>query len=83
VGSRSDLVRQLAPGGATRDIAVSIETPEEDLGAAVTLPRAPTVVTGTYALLTDGRTVEIMPVQVAGRGSGARDTPRCLPTTCT
>jgi len=40
---------------------VTIETPEEDLGAAVTLPRAPTAVTGTYALLTDGRTVEIMP----------------------
>ena len=37
------------------------ETPEEDLGAAVTLPRAPTAATGTYALLTDGRTVEIMP----------------------
>jgi GNAT superfamily N-acetyltransferase len=42
-------------------VAVTIETPEEDLGAAVTLPRAPTAATGTYALLTDGRTVEIMP----------------------
>ena len=40
---------------------MTIETPEEDLGPAVTLPRAPTAVTGMYALLTDGRTVEIMP----------------------
>jgi acyl-CoA synthetase (NDP forming)/GNAT superfamily N-acetyltransferase len=42
-------------------VAVTIETPEEDLGAAVTLARAPMAATGTYALLTDGRTVEIMP----------------------
>jgi acyl-CoA synthetase (NDP forming)/GNAT superfamily N-acetyltransferase len=42
-------------------VAVTIETPEEDLGAAVTLERAPMAATGTYALLTDGRTVEIMP----------------------
>ena len=42
---------------------MTIETPEEDLGAAVTLPRAPTAATGTYALLSDGRTVEIRPAR--------------------
>ena len=42
---------------------MTIETPEEDLGAGVTLPRAPTAATGTYALLSDGRTVEIRPAR--------------------
>src|SRR6202022_1035549 len=39
------------------------ETPHEDSGPAVTPPRAPSAATGTYALLTDGRTVEIRPTR--------------------
>ena len=49
--------------GICRGVAVTIETPDEDAGAAVTSPRVPTAATGTYALLTDGRTVEIRPAR--------------------
>jgi acyl-CoA synthetase (NDP forming)/GNAT superfamily N-acetyltransferase len=44
-------------------VDVTIETPDEDPGAAVAAPRAPTAAAGTYALLTDGRAVEIMPAR--------------------
>ena len=49
--------------GIWRGVAVTIETPDEDAGAAVTSPRVPPAATGTYALLTDGRTVEIRPAR--------------------
>jgi acyl-CoA synthetase (NDP forming)/GNAT superfamily N-acetyltransferase len=45
--------------GICRGVAVTVETPDEDAGAAVTPPGVPPAAAGTYALLTDGRTVEI------------------------
>ena len=41
---------------------MTIETPDE-AGAAVTSPRVPPAAAGTYALLIDGRTVEIRPAR--------------------